>query len=335
MKKFLDLLQNIVDNGFDHSDRTGVGRRSIYGQQVRFNMRDGFPLVTTRYANFAIVVKELLWFLKGSSLTTELGAKIWDNWAVKETDIDAFLDTHLMDLLGNIPFDKEGSEWPGPTSPEATEMKDILKQQFIERGLNSIGNLYGKAWRKVKGYNPVNNTTDIDQIANLVEGLKTRPYSARHVVSAWVHDWIPDETVSPQFNVLMGKGALAPCHVLFQCFVTPAMGNETQPKLSLMMYQRSVDTAIGAVTNIAEYSLLLHMLAQVCDMEPYEFIWNTGDTHIYLNHLDGVKEQLSREPKSLPKLSLNPEVKDILVFKPEDIELHDYNPHGPIKFQIS
>lgn len=335
MKVYLDLLRDIVENGFDHSDRTGVGRRSVYGRQMRFNMRDGFPLVTTRYANFSIVVRELLWFLKGSTNVSELGAKIWDHWAVKETDIDAFLDKHLMDLLACIPFDKEGSEWPGPDSQEAKEMREILKQEFMDRGLNSIGNLYGKAWRKVDGYNPVTNTRDIDQIQNLVEGLKSNPYSARHLVSAWVHDWIPTESVSPQFNVLTGKGALAPCHVLFQCFVTPPVGDETMPKLSLLMYQRSVDTAIGAVTNIAEYSLLLHMLAQVCDMEPYEFIWTTGDTHLYLNHLEGVQEQLTREPKKLPKLVLNKDVKDIFGFKPEDIELEDYDPHPAIKFQIS
>lgn len=394
MKQYLDLLQDILDNGFDHEDRTGGGRRSVYCRQLRFKMADGFPLVTTRKANMDIVIKELLWFLRGGNNVQDLGCKIWDQWAVSEKDIDKWLDRHFDSFYSQFPEAHHQSDHPTDLEIQSQaelkqRVRDGFRQRLIEDHKDTIGPLYGISWRSIRTtpYYPsrLNNTarkalddysptkllelqelynhrvelfshqhdeqtemlekmafedfvalaeeTSVDQIEELVYGLKTKPFSARHVVSAWIPEWIPSECLSPQENVIGGKGALAPCHMMFQCFVSPPdMTTGSKYRLSLMMYQRSVDTAIGAVTNIAQYSLLLHMLAQVTDMEPYEFIWNTGDTHLYFSHIEGVKEQLKRNPWTLPRLQLNPDIKDIFAFKPEDIQLVDYKCWDPIKF---
>lgn len=382
MRQYLDLLQDILDNGFDHEDRTGHGRRSIYGPQIRFNMADGFPLVTTRKANFSIAVKEMLWFLRGEHNIEDLGCGIWDQWAARQEDVAVFNN----ELIANI--DQSGF------SADDKEVLQLYKEQLENRHkenktVGSIGRLYGLAMRNIhRGYGhwllpnlhpakehwaispskmehylsqyewrmgllstseddkeciesmtldefiKIEDMANIDQMENLVYGLKTKPFSARHVVSLWVQDWLAFEGLSPQQNVVAGRGALAPCHVMIQCFVSPPDWRVSpKHRLSLMMYQRSVDTAIGAVTNIAEYSLLLHMLAQVTNMRPHEFIWNTGDCHLYLSHIEGVKEQVKREPLPLPMLKLNPDVKDLFAFTEKDIELIGYESHPPIKYE--
>ena len=269
VKQYLDLLKKIMDEGTDRPDRTGVGSRAIFGQQMRFNMKDGFPAMTTKKLAFETMKAELLWFLSGSSdnkKLNEMGCHIWD---------------------GNA----EADYW----KPKAKFEGDL-------------GRVYGVQWRSWKSpYTDV----PIDQITNVIEKLKTNPQDRRMIVSAW----------NPAELDMM---ALPPCHLMFHFFVI-------DNKLSLLMYQRSCDTFLGVPFNIASYSLLLHMVAQVVEMEPYEFVHILGDTHIYLNHFEQVKEQIAREPYPLPKIWLNPEIKNIFDFKMEDIKLIDYKYHPTIK----
>jgi thymidylate synthase len=269
VKQYLDLLKKIMDEGIDRPDRTGVGSRAIFGQTMRFNMKDGFPAVTTKKLAFETMKAELIWFLSGSSdnkKLNEMGCHIWD---------------------GNA----EADYW----KPKAKFEGDL-------------GRVYGVQWRDWRSpYTDV----PIDQISNVIEQLKKNPGDRRIIVTAWN----PAE---------LGMMALPPCHMFFHFF-------SVQGKLSLLMYQRSCDTFLGVPFNIASYSLLLHMVAQVVGLEPWEFVHVLGDTHIYLNHFEQVKEQLSREPHPLPKLWLNPEIKNIFDFKMQDIKLIDYKYHPTIK----
>ena len=263
MKQYLDLLREIIDNGVTKTDRTGVGTKSIFGHQMRFNLQDGFPLLTTKKVFLKGIIYELLWFLKGDTnikFLTDHNVHIWDEWADENGD---------------------------------------------------LGYVYGKQWRSWEA-------TDgrvIDQISQVVDLIKNHPDSRRILVSAWN----PAE---------IDKMALPPCHCLFQFYVADG-------KLSCQLYQRSADTFLGVPFNIASYALLTMMLAQVCGLEPGEFIHTTGDTHIYLNHLDQVNEQLSREPRPLPKMIINPDVKSIFDFKYEDFKLEGYDPYPAIKAPVA
>ena len=263
MKQYLDLLREIRDNGVTKTDRTGVGTKSIFGHQMRFNLQDGFPLLTTKKVFLKGIIYELLWFLKGDTnikFLTDHNVHIWDEWADENGD---------------------------------------------------LGYVYGKQWRSWE-------TTDgrvIDQISQVVDLIKNHPNSRRILVTAWN----PAE---------IDKMALPPCHCLFQFYVADG-------KLSCQLYQRSADTFLGVPFNIASYALLTMMLAQVCGLEPGEFIHTTGDTHIYLNHLDQVNEQLSREPRPLPKMIINPDVKSIFDFKYEDFKLEGYDPYPAIKAPVA
>lgn len=263
MKQYLDLLREIRDNGVTKTDRTGVGTKSIFGHQMRFNLQDGFPLLTTKKVFLKGIIYELLWFLKGDTnikFLTDHNVHIWDEWADENGD---------------------------------------------------LGYVYGKQWRSWEA-------TDgrvIDQISQVVDLIKNHPNSRRILVTAWN----PAE---------IDKMALPPCHCLFQFYVADG-------KLSCQLYQRSADTFLGVPFNIASYSLLTMMLAQVCGLEPGEFIHTTGDTHIYLNHLDQVNEQLSREPRPLPKMIINPDVKSIFDFKYEDFKLEGYDPYPAIKAPVA
>lgn len=263
MKQYLDLLREIRDNGVTKTDRTGVGTKSIFGHQMRFNLQDGFPLLTTKKVFLKGIIYELLWFLKGDTnikFLTDHNVHIWDEWADENGD---------------------------------------------------LGYVYGKQWRSWE-------TTDgrvIDQISQVVDLIKNHPDSRRILVTAWN----PAE---------IDKMALPPCHCLFQFYVADG-------KLSCQLYQRSADTFLGVPFNIASYALLTMMLAQVCGLEPGEFIHTTGDTHIYLNHLDQVNEQLSREPRPLPKMIINPDVKSIFDFKYEDFKLEGYDPYPAIKAPVA
>lgn len=364
MKQYQDLLKNILDNGIMHSDRTGVGRQSIFGTTMRFNLQEGFPLVTTRKIFTRGMIEELLWFLRGSTDSKELTDKnvnLWKAWAVKDSDIDKFITKRF--------------------SSETQEKQDASREFLTESTLNTIGRLYGYTFRNAPAgeqykltnvvsfdrlasdkkkiienilasevamsqfENPQSISKDslveyffgdkIDQMQNLILGLKERPNSSRHVVSAWVPELIPDETLSPQENAIMGRGALAPCHVLQQYFVFPPTVEGGKPRLSLMMTQRSADFCIGVPLNIACYSLLLMIIAQCVDMEPFEFIWSGGDTHCYSDQLHLVPEQLSREPYPLPTMRINPEKKDLFSFTIDDFTLENYQCHPAIVYPVA
>ena len=273
MKQYQELLQHILDKGSKKEDRTGTGTISVFGYQMRFDLQDGFPLVTTKKLHLKSIIYELLWFLKGEtniSYLKENGVKIWDDWADENGD---------------------------------------------------LGPVYGHQWRNW-------NSEGIDQISEVIETIKKNPDSRRIIVSAWNPSVMPDTSVSFSENVANNKAALPPCHAFFQFYVADG-------KLSCQLYQRSADTFLGVPFNIASYALLTMMVAQVCDLEPGEFVHTFGDTHLYLNHLEQVKLQLSREPRALPKMTLNPEVKNIFDFKYEDFQLSDYEPHPHIKGAIS
>ncbi len=276
MKPYLDLLKHILDTGVTRGDRTQTGTKSIFGAQLRFNLAEGFPLVTTKKVFFRGIIYELLWFLSGDTnikYLTDNKVHIWDAWA-----------------------DEDGS----------------------------LGPIYGAQWRQWE----TAGGKRIDQITQVIEQLKTNANSRRHIVSAWNPAVLPDERISPQENVRAGRAALASCHALFQFYVA-------EGRLSCLLYQRSSDCAVGQVFNIAQYALLTHMVAQQCELEPGEFIWTGGDCHIYLNQMDGVGEQLRREPRPLPRLILQRKPASIFEYRFEDFQLVGYDPHPPIKFQVA
>ena len=263
MKQYLDLLNRILDEGVQKGDRTGTGTLSVFGHQMRFNMQDGFPLLTTKKLHLKSIIYELLWFLRGDTnvlYLQEHGVRIWNEWADENGD---------------------------------------------------LGPVYGYQWRSWPDY----KGGTIDQIANVIDQIKHHPDSRRMLVTAWN----PAE---------VDQMALPPCHCLFQFYVADG-------KLSLQLYQRSADTFLGVPFNIASYALLLQMMAQVTGLEAGEFIHTTGDTHLYLNHLEQAKLQLTREPRPLPKMKINPDVKDLFSFKYEDFELTDYNPWPHIAADVA
>ncbi|MCI7309952.1 MAG: thymidylate synthase [Prevotella sp.] len=263
MKQYLELLNRIVTEGVKKEDRTGTGTLSVFGHQMRFNMQEGFPLLTTKKLHLKSIIHELLWFLKGDTNIQYLqdhGVRIWNEWADENGD---------------------------------------------------LGPVYGHQWRSWPTY----DGGSIDQIQNVINQLKTNPDSRRMLVCAW--------NVAEVENM-----ALPPCHCLFQFYVA-------EGKLSLQLYQRSADTFLGVPFNIASYALLLQMMAQVCELEAGEFIHTTGDTHLYLNHLEQAKLQLTREPRPLPKMRLNPAVKNLFDFKFEDFTLENYDPLPHIKAEVS
>jgi thymidylate synthase len=263
MKQYLDLMQHILDNGTKKEDRTGTGTISVFGYQMRFNLQEGFPLVTTKKVHLKSIIHELLWFLKGETNIQYLkdnSVSIWDEWA-----------------------DENGE----------------------------LGPVYGSQWRSW----PTPDGGHIDQIQQVVNQLKNSPDSRRIIVSAW--------------NVAeINNMKLPPCHAFFQFYVADG-------KLSCQLYQRSADTFLGVPFNIASYALLTLMMAQVCDLEPGEFIWTGGDTHLYSNHIEQAELQLTREPKPLPQMKLNPEVKDIFGFKYEDFKLENYESWAVIKAPVA
>lgn len=276
MKQYLALLEKILNEGTLKGDRTGSGTLSIFGHQMRFNLSDGFPLVTTKKVHVKSIIHELLWFLQGETRLDYLhrhGVSIWDEWA-----------------------DADGE----------------------------LGPVYGYQWRSW----PAPDNTRIDQIATVIEQLKTNPNSRRLIVSAWNVADLPDEQFSPQQNVANGKMALAPCHALFQFYVA-------DDKLSCQLYQRSCDTFLGLPFNIASYALLTHIAAQQSGLEAGDFIWTGGDVHLYLNHLEQAKLQLTREPYPLPRLAIKRRPATIFDYRYEDFEIVDYLAHPHIKAAIS
>ena len=289
MKQYLDLVQHVLENGEKRQDRTGTGTISKFGYQMRVNLQEGFPLLTTKKVFYRGIFEELFWFLKGETNIRPLAlknVKIWNDW----------------------PYDKysKSPEFKGETMEEFIQ-KICDDEKFAERW-GDLGPVYGKQWRNFGG---------VDQITQLIDNLKNNPFSRRHLVVAFN----PAE---------VDQMALPPCHAFFQFYVSA-----DKKKLSCQLYQRSADLFLGVPFNIASYSLLLAMIAQVCGYEPYEFVHTFGDAHIYLDHIDQVKEQLSREPKPLPKLWLNPEIKNIYDFTIDDVKVLDYDPWPAIKGKVS
>lgn len=264
MKQYLNLLNRILTEGCHKGDRTGTGTISVFGNQMRFNLQEGFPLLTTKKLHLKSIIYELLWFLQGSTNAKwlqERGVRIWNEWADPET--------------------------------------------------GELGHIYGYQWRSWPDYKGGN----IDQITEVIEQIKSNPNSRRLIVSAW--------NVADIDNM-----NLPPCHILFQFYVADG-------KLSCQLYQRSADTFLGVPFNIASYALLTMMVAQVTGLQPGDFVYTTGDTHLYNDHLEQAKLQLTREPRKLPKMKINSEVKSIFDFKYEDFELTDYDPHPHIKATVS
>lgn len=308
MRSYLQLMKDILINGKDHVDRTGVGRRSVFGRELRFDLRDGFPLVTTRKIFTRGLIVEDLWFLSGSNNVFELqkeGVKIWDKWTPTAEDAEKFIASNKF------------GKWSIGTA------EDVYKR------VGTIGPMYGNVWR---GKDKVNSP---DQIANLIKQLKTQPFGSRHCVSAWIPEHLPHAELSPIENVLAGKGALAPCHCFFQCFVKEAV-NGGKNKLSLKLEIRSSDGPIGLPYNIAQYALLLTIFAKCVDMQPHELIVSIGDAHIYLDQIELMKEQVLLEPKrELPTLWVNPEKIDVDSFVFDDFKIIGYDPHPVINYPVA
>jgi len=310
MKQYHELLTKIMSEGEDTTDRTGTGARTIFGHQMRFNLAEGFPLLTTKKVPFKLILSELLWFIKGDTKLKTLlenNNHIWDEWPYK----------WYLKAEG-LPIPPTGSEEWKSGIKEFTEK--ILTDEEFNKKYGDLGPVYGYQWRSWPDHkrDAEGKMVYIDQLAKLIEKIKSKPNSRRLIVSAW----------NPADIDEMAKAGLPPCHCLFQFKVLNG-------KISLQLYQRSCDTFLGVPFNIASYSLLLMMVAQATGYTPHEFIWTGGDTHIYSNHFDQVKEQLSRDFRKLPSIKINPNVKDLFDFKMEDFELVGYEPHTAIKAPIA
>jgi thymidylate synthase len=297
-KQYLDLLQDLLENGVYKDDRTGTGTYSLFGRQIRFDLQQGFPLLTTKKIFTKGIIHELLWFLQGDSNLQYLvknGVHIWDDWPLR-------FYKHSVEKLGEEPLSREEF------------LQKIVEDDEFAKKWGELGPVYGYQWR----HWPTQDGGEIDQISNLITEIKKNPNSRRLIINAWNVADIEE----------MAKAGLPPCHSLFQFYVLNG-------KLSCQLYQRSADTFLGVPFNIASYAFLTHMVAQVCDLEVGEFVHTFGDVHIYKNHIDQVKEQLSREMRPLPTLKLNPEVKDIFSFKIEDFTIENYDPHPAIKAPVA
>lgn len=304
MRQYLDLLQDIKDNGVTKTDRTGTGTKSVFGRQMRFDLSEGFPLVTTKKVFLRGIIHELLWFLRGDSNIEYLvknNVHIWDEWPFKA----------YLEATGQGIPEQTSDQW---NEKLAEFTKNIASDHEFAKKYGELGPVYGYQWRHWPG----RDGGEIDQITELIETIKNNPDSRRMIVSAWNVADIQE----------MAKAGLPPCHSLFQFYVADG-------KLSCQLYQRSADTFLGVPFNIASYALLTMMVAQVTGLKLGEFVHTLGDTHVYLNHLDQVNLQLSREPKPLPTMKLNSEITSIFDFTIDDFTLEDYNPYPGIKAPIA
>ena len=291
MKQYLDFLKHIIDNGTQKGDRTGTGTISTFGYQMRFDLNEGFPLLTTKKVFLKAIIHELLWFISGDTNIKYLvdnGVKIWNEWPYEKF--------------------KKSKDYKGETLEEFVEK--VKNDDEFAKVYGELGPVYGHEWRHFDGQDCY-----VDQLQRVIDEIKVNPNSRRLIVNAWQAAYVD-------------QMALPPCHMAFQFYVNDG-------KLSCQLYQRSADAFLGVPFNIASYSLLTMMVAQVCGLELGEFVHTFGDCHIYNNHIDQINLQLSREPRKLPKMKINPNVKDINEFKYEDFELVDYDPHPMIKGAVA
>lgn len=313
MKQYLDLCRHILENGNDKGDRTGTGTWSVFGYQMRFNLQDGFPLMTTKKTAFRLIATELLWFLKGDTnvrTLIEQNNHIWDEWAFEKwvqseeytgPDMTDFGHRVLQNENFKAQYDKQ----------MAIFQKNILEDDTFAKKYGDLGPVYGKQWRSW----PDAKGGTIDQIQNVIEAIKNNPNSRRHIVTAWNPAEVDDM-------------ALPPCHSLFQFYVANG-------KLSCQLYQRSADVFLGVPFNIASYALLTHLIAKECNLEVGDFVHTLGDAHIYKNHLSQVKEQLSRTPRDLPRLVIKTDKDSIFDYEITDLIIEGYDPYPRISAPIS
>ena len=310
---YLQLIRDILEKGHEKSDRTGTGTKSLFGYQMRFNLAEGFPLLTTKKVPFGLIKSELLWFLRGDTnirFLLEHNNHIWDEWAFKNwvesdeyhgPDMTNFgLRAQEDDNFNKVYQDEKKKFW-----------QKIVEDQEFANKFGNLGDVYGAQWRHWQ----TRNGETIDQIKDVIETIKNNPDSRRMIVTAWNPEDVP-------------LSALPPCHTLFQFYVNDG-------KLSCQLYQRSSDVFLGVPFNIASYALLTHMIARETGLEVGEFVHTLGDAHIYLNHLDQVNEQLQRKPNDAPTLWLNPEKKNIMDFEMEDIKVKNYHSHSAIKAPVA
>ena len=300
MKQYHKLLRYILDQGVRKDDRTGTGTVSVFGYQMRFDLNQGFPLLTTKKVHFKSIVHELLWFIAGDTnirYLVENGVSIWNEWPFENWLRENFMQ----------------EDYPSGSPQRKVLMSEFVAkiaddQEFAQK-YGCLGPVYGKQWRKFEG---------VDQLANIIDSLKTNPDSRRHIVSAW----------NPKDVPVMVKAGLPPCHTIFQFYVS-------EEKLSCQLYQRSADVFLGVPFNIASYALLTQMIAHVCDLKLGEFIHTFGDAHLYVNHIQQVDEQLAREPIKLPELKINRRVYSIFDFVFDDLELLGYRPYAAIAAPVA
>jgi thymidylate synthase len=300
MKQYLDLMRHIRDAGVRKEDRTGTGTMSIFGYQMRFPLEESFPLVTTKKVHLKSIIHELLWFIQGDTNIRYLvqnGVNIWNDWPFQ---------SWLRETGQDKDFSMYSTEWREQKKlfVERVKVDEPFAAQYGE-----LGPVYGHQWRNFEG---------VDQLSQLVTDIQNNPDSRRLIVSAW----------NPKDIPVMAKSGLPPCHTLFQFYVS-------EGRLSCQLYQRSADVLLGVPFNIASYALLTLMIAHVTGLRPGDFVHTFGDAHLYSNHLEQVEEQLSREPRSLPVMAINPSVKDLFSFQFDDFELQGYDPHPPISAPVA
>lgn len=310
---YLQLIRDILEKGHEKSDRTGTGTKSLFGHQMRFNLAEGFPLLTTKKVPFGLIKSELLWFLRGDTnirFLLEHNNHIWDEWAFKNwVESDEY---HGPDMTNFGLRAQEDDNFNKVYQDEKKKFcQKIVEDQEFANKFGNLGDVYGAQWRHWQ----TRNGETIDQIKDVIETIKNNPDSRRMIVTAWNPEDVP-------------LSALPPCHTLFQFYVNDG-------KLSCQLYQRSADVFLGVPFNIASYALLTHMIARETGLEVGEFVHTLGDAHIYLNHLDQVNEQLQRKPNDAPTLWLNPEKKNIMDFEMEDIEVKNYHSHSAIKAPVA
>jgi thymidylate synthase len=311
---YLDLCQHVLENGTKKSDRTGTGTMSVFGHQMRFDLKDGFPLLTTKRVPFRLIASELIWFINGDTnirFLLQHNNNIWNEWAFKKwVESDEYTGPDMTDF-GNRSLRDDAFK------ADYDEQMEIFKRRVLEEDdfaakYGELGNVYGKQWRAWK----TSTGETIDQLKNVIHDIKHNPSSRRLIVSAWNPEDVPTNM------------ALPPCHSLFQFHVADG-------KLSCQLYQRSADIFLGVPFNIASYALLTHLIAKECGLEPGEFIHTLGDAHIYLNHEEQVRTQLQREPRELPRLEIDPTFTNIFELTLDQLKIEGYDPHPTIKAPIA